>query len=96
MVLTRVLGVAGGGVGMAGELSGTVQRQARWVWALRTINDGSAMNENATKLDLTLAVLAEEDATKLDLTFVAFWQGWRIVGYGTAAGPMCLGLAYNK
>ena len=58
MVLTRVLGVAGGGVGMAGELSGTVQRQARCVWALRTVNDGSPMKEDATKLDLTLAACA--------------------------------------
>lgn len=52
--LTRVLGVAAEGVGIVGGLSRTVQRRARCVWGLRTINDGSAMKEDATKLDLTL------------------------------------------
>ncbi len=40
---------------MAGELSGTVQRQARWVWALRTINDWSPKQGDAAKLGLTIA-----------------------------------------
>lgn len=53
-MLTRVLGVAGGGVGMVAELSSTVQRRARSVGVLPTITDGSAMKEDATKLDLTL------------------------------------------
>lgn len=52
VVLTRVLGVAGGGVGMAGELSSTVRRRARSVWALRTITSGSPMKADAAKLGL--------------------------------------------